>query len=165
MSDEKLQHGNGGFEREDLGAKAVFAFLLGLVLTGLLVYFVVTGVYDYLDSYDRGHQPALNPLKQNVEVDTRDTNRARVADRIEHTFPEPRLEMNERTELAPVRLKEEEELNSYGWVSQQAGVVHIPIERAMQLIAQRGLPVRPEAGDNAASSSQGAGTKTHPAKP
>ena len=26
-----------------------------------------------------------------------------------------------------------EQLNSYGWVDQQAGTVHIPIERAMQL--------------------------------
>jgi hypothetical protein len=169
MSDEKRQHGgngNGGFEHEDLGAKAVFAFLLGLVLTGFLVYFVVTGMYDYLDHYERAHQPAVSPLKQNVEVDTRDTNRARVSERIERTFPEPRLETNERTELAPVRLKEEEELNSYGWVNQQAGTVHIPIERAMQLIAQRGLPVRPEGAENtAASNGKAVAAKTRSMKP
>ena len=33
-------------------------------------------------------------------------------------------------------------LNSYGWVDQKAGVVHIPIDRAMTLLLQRGLPAR-----------------------
>jgi hypothetical protein len=166
MSEEKLQHGgNDGFEHEDLGAKAVFGFLLALVVTGILVYFAVTGTYDYLDAYNRTHQPALSPLKQNVEVDTRDTNRARVEERIEHTFPEPRLETSERTELNPVRLKEEEELNSYGWVDQKAGIVHIPIERAMQIIAERGLPVRPQGAESPAASNKAGGAKMHSAKP
>ena len=37
-------------------------------------------------------------------------------------------------------------MHSYGWVDQQAGVVRIPIDRAMELLAQRGLPTRPQAG-------------------
>ena len=43
-------------------------------------------------------------------------------------------------------MQEEQTLNSYGWVDQQAGVVRIPIDRAMDLLAQRGLPTRPQAG-------------------
>ncbi len=34
---------------------------------------------------------------------------------------------------------------SYGWVNQQAGVAHIPIERAKALIVEQGLPMRPDA--------------------
>ncbi|PYX92592.1 MAG: hypothetical protein DMG71_17645, partial [Acidobacteria bacterium] len=45
-------------------------------------------------------------------------------------------------ELSGVVLQQEEQLNSYGWVDEKSGFVHIPIERAMQLIAQRGLPTR-----------------------
>jgi len=37
-------------------------------------------------------------------------------------------------------------LNSYDWIDQKAGTVRIPIDRAMQLLAQRGLPTRPQAG-------------------
>ncbi len=37
-------------------------------------------------------------------------------------------------------------MHSYGWVDQPAGVVRIPIDRAMELLAQRGLPTRPQAG-------------------
>ena len=62
------------------------------------------------------------------------------------TFPQPRLESNERFEINDFRVQEEKILNSYGWVDQQAGVVRIPIDRAMQLLVQRGLPTRPQAG-------------------
>jgi hypothetical protein len=145
MADEKLQHGgNGGFEHQDLGAGPVFTFLIVLAVVGLLVYFVAAGMYHFLNRYAQEHQPPLNPLKQNVEIDTRDTNRARVANTIERTFPEPRLETDERGEINDFRRQENEQLNSYGWLDKSAGIVHIPIERAMQLVAERGLPVRPQ---------------------
>lgn len=167
MADANLQHGsNGGFEREDMGAKEVFVFLIVLAVVGILVYIVVAGMYSFLNRYERAHQAPLNPLKQNVEIDTRDTNRARVAERIERTFPEPRLETNERSEINDFRLHEEEQLNSYGWVDKPAGVVHIPIERAMQLVAQRGLPVRPqsEAGVDVAGKATPANKAATPGK-
>jgi hypothetical protein len=49
-------------------------------------------------------------------------------------------------------MNQENQLNSYGWVDQKAGVAHIPIERAMELLVQRGIPVRssvstPASGD------------------
>jgi hypothetical protein len=56
------------------------------------------------------------------------------------------LESDERQEINDFRMQEEQTLNSYGWVDHSAGVVHIPIDRAMQLLAQRGLPTRPQAG-------------------
>ena len=144
MSEEPMPHGgNGGFEREDLGAKTIFGFLLGLAVLGVLVYFAVNGLYWGLDRYSETHQPQQNPLKPLVQTSTRDTDTAKVRGEIKSEFPEPRLETDERNEMTEPRLEEEEHLNSYGWVDQKAGVVHIPIERAMQLIAERGLPVRP----------------------
>jgi hypothetical protein len=154
MSEETVQHGDAGnrglehegpgFEREDLGAKTVFAFLLGLVVLGVVVYFIANGVYWSLDRYSGAHQPAQNPMKQNVETDTRDERPADVRATIQRIFPEPRLETDERSEINEARRREDEQLNSYGWVDQPAGVVHIPIERAMQLVLARGLAVRPE---------------------
>jgi hypothetical protein len=44
--------------------------------------------------------------------------------------------------LNDVRKREEDTLSTYGWVDQSAGTVHIPIDRAMDLLAQQGLPVR-----------------------
>ena len=60
--------------------------------------------------------------------------------------PEPRLQTNPRQDLSDLRAREDQLLNSYGWVDKNTGVVRIPIERAMQLIVERGLPTRSESG-------------------
>jgi len=156
MTEHTQHNGNGGYEREDLGAKTVFGFLIGLAILGIIVYFVVIATYRGLDSRERAHQAPQNPLKPAAETDTRDVEAPKVARQIERTFPEPRLETDERGELNDFRMHEEEQLNSYGWVDQKAGAVHIPIERAMQLVAQRGLPVIPT-GNATAAASKGAG--------
>ena len=58
--------------------------------------------------------------------------------------PEPRLQTNPREDLRTLRAKEDELLGSYGWVDKNAGVVRIPIEDAMKLTVERGLPARQE---------------------
>lgn len=144
MSEETKHAVSGnhdGFEREDMSARAVFGFLVGLAIVTVLIYFVLRGVYSYLDAYESAHQPPQNPLVQKTEADTRQVTPDEAG-----KFPQPRLETNERGQLNDVRLPEEETLNSYGWVDQKAGVVHIPIERAMELVAQRGLPVHSPSG-------------------
>src|SRR5207244_526994 len=56
--------------------------------------------------------------------------------------PPPRVQTNPSAELDDFRTAEERKLNRYGWVDKQRGIVRIPIERAIDLIAQRGLPTR-----------------------
>jgi hypothetical protein len=56
----------------------------------------------------------------------------------------PRLQQFPRNEMYQFRLQEEQKLHSYGWVNKDAGTVHIPIEDAMRLTLQRGLPSRAE---------------------
>jgi hypothetical protein len=143
MSEQPIPGGNGGYEHEDMGARAVFGFLLGLAVLVVVVYFAGQAIYGSLEKYSRAHQPQQNPLKQKAETNTRDTDTGKVREEIKKAFPEPRLETDERNELAAPRMEEEEHLNSYGWVDQPAGVVHIPIDRAIQLVAERGLAVRP----------------------
>jgi hypothetical protein len=50
--------------------------------------------------------------------------------------PEPRLQETPALDLATLRNREQERLSTYGWIDRQAGVVHIPIERAMELVAR-----------------------------
>jgi hypothetical protein len=142
--DKETKHGEHNpeleFEHQDLSPSGVYAFLTGLAVAGILIYFVLWGLYHYLDSYQRSHQPPQNPLVQ-PEADTRHVLPQQI-----QKFPQPRLEKNERVEINDFRLKEEQTLNSYGWVDQKAGVVRIPIGRAMQLIAQQGLPTTPRVG-------------------
>ena len=60
--------------------------------------------------------------------------------------PEPRLQAVPAQDLEAFRARELERLSTYGWVDRQAGVVHLPIERAMELVAKDGLPVREGGG-------------------
>ncbi len=53
---------------------------------------------------------------------------------------EPRLETQSGVNLQQVRIHEEAQLSSYGWIDRNSGVAHIPIDRAMELISARGLP-------------------------
>ena len=56
--------------------------------------------------------------------------------------PLPRLQVAPVQDLQHYRQQENEILNSYGWVDRQGGGVRIPIERAIELTLQRGLPAR-----------------------
>ncbi len=64
--------------------------------------------------------------------------------------PEPRLQEHPEADLGTLRGEEDAVLGSYGWVDREAGVARIPIERAMEILAERGLPMRGEAEEAAA---------------
>lgn len=144
MSDEKIKpgsaNGGDGFEHQDMQAAGVLYFLVGLVVVTVICMFGLKGLYAYLDHRQRASEVPVNPLVKHVPEDTR-----RIAPGYPQTvFPSPKLEEDERGQLNSILLKEDDTLYSYGWVDQKAGTVRIPIERAMDLLAQRGLPVRPQ---------------------
>jgi hypothetical protein len=56
--------------------------------------------------------------------------------------PLPRLQQRPAEDMQAYRDEQRGALESYGWVDRNAGVVHIPIEEAMRLLAERGLPAR-----------------------
>jgi len=132
------------FELQDFRPSTIYAFLVGLAVACIVVTFAVWAAYKVADSYVTARQPK-NPMVEPL-ADTRKVAPAQVTQ-----FAQPRLEINERTQINQFRLQEEQRLHSYGWVDESAGVVRIPIERAMQLVAERGLPTKPKAGENPAS--------------
>lgn len=58
--------------------------------------------------------------------------------------PPPRLEPEPTEELRELRAAEDSLLGSYGWVDRKAGIARIPIDRSIELTAERGLPARKE---------------------
>jgi|SRR5580658_5628282 hypothetical protein len=139
--------GHGSFERQDLTPRGIFYFLGTLIAVTVLCLFALDGLFHFLDQREKASQPAVNPLVTNVPEDTRHI----APGHPQTAFPSPKLEEDERGQLNGIRLSEEQTLYSYGWVDEKAGAVHIPIERAMDLIVQRGLPVRAQgpAGESA----------------
>lgn len=135
----ELQHPEVEFERSDLSALGILGFLAGLAIVGLVMHIILAGMFSYLDTYTKRREAATNPLAPVRSQDLRNP-----IPQVANEFPLPRLETNELGQLNDQRLQEERILSTYGWVDQKAGVAHIPIDRAMQLIAQRGLPVAPQ---------------------
>ena len=149
MSDQiKGENGNGhgSYERQDLRPAGILYFLLGLGVATLLCILALRGLFAFLERREKALQPPVNPLVTNVPTDTR-----RIAPGYpQSTFPNPKLEEDERGQLNG------KVLYTYGWLDEKAGTVHIPIERAMDLLVQRGLPVRNQgaAGENAAAQAE-----------
>jgi hypothetical protein len=144
MSDEHIQQDHNaevGYEPQDLSSKSIFAFLAALAVMTVIFVFMLRGLYMLMDRYEQEHQTPPSPLVTDVPKDTR-----HVPADARTKFPEPRLEVDERTQLNDFLIQQEDQLATYGYVDQQAGTVRIPIEQAMKLVAQRGLPVLPAGG-------------------
>jgi hypothetical protein len=145
-SPDQIRARHDGFEHEDLSPSGVFYFLAGLAVLGVVIYLIVFGMYRFLDNYERAHQPPLSPMAT-PEADTRT-----VTHEDTQSFPQPRLEENERTQLRQFIEDQDRRLATYDWVDKDKGTVRIPIDRAMELIVERGLPVRPEGASSARNS-------------
>jgi hypothetical protein len=80
------------------------------------------------------------------------------------TPPPPRLENAEGQDYAAYRATAEQHLSTYSWVDRQSGVVSIPIERAMDLVAHRGLPAETPttARDNGTTAPSSASSGRYP---
>lgn len=59
----------------------------------------------------------------------------------------PRLQASPEAELNELRREMHEEVHGYGWVDEAAGIVHIPVERAMDLVLEKGLGASVEASE------------------
>lgn len=56
--------------------------------------------------------------------------------------PPPRIQPVPGVDMQSYYQSQQNLLNTYGWVDKQNGIVRLPIDRAMQLLLQRGLPIR-----------------------
>jgi hypothetical protein len=156
-------NGHGDYERRDVGPALIWYFLIGLAVALVISYFVVSGVFHFLDKHYESQQTPISPLVRNEPTDTRhlppqyktDAESTDYEKYLHSRFPEPQLETNERTELNKIRLGEEETLSTYDYVDKSAGTVRMPIDRAMDLLVQRGLPVHQQSGNAASAESKG----------
>jgi hypothetical protein len=111
-------------ESKDVDVKSLVAIVATLFVSGVIIFIVVTGMMHYFKS----HEPIKTAGQSNIPATSSEE------------FPQPRLEVKPGATLAELRAAEDADLNSSGWVDRTAGTVRIPIDRAMQLILERGLP-------------------------
>jgi hypothetical protein len=126
---EPLENSQVKFEPSDamIGRAALWggAVLILIFIFMLLVFFLVGG----LTSYRAAVEPTPLPL-----IDIRPTP---PAPRLQ---PNPIDQLTAEEELLKFKAEQEYILNSYGWVNESAGIVRIPIDRAMQLLAEDASP-------------------------
>jgi hypothetical protein len=119
-----------GHELSDLNPNKILWFGAGLALGIAAVVLVMYGLFHYFYQSETRTRPAPSPLSYGVEPP-----------------PEPRLLTKPGADLAAMRAEEDQILSSYGWIDRDRGIVRVPIDRAITLLAQKGLPTRPRAGD------------------
>ena len=116
---EKRDH-----ERKDVDVLSLITIACVLFLSCAVIFVIVWGMMRYF----KIHEPAKTAGQANLPITT------------VQEFPNPRLQIKPPADLAKLRAAEDGDLNSYGWVNRQSGTVRIPIDRAMQLLLERGLP-------------------------
>lgn len=113
-----------GYEVRDASPSGILTFGIGLAVVLIVVAIGMRVVFGYFaETQNLG--PAASPFEN-----------ARTLP------PQPRLQVAPAAEIHDYWERQQEVLNSYGWVDKQNGLVRISIDQAMRLTLERGLPVR-----------------------
>ena len=147
----KLDSEHPGYETSDVHVKGVAVFLAGLFGTVIIFFFFCYGMGKVINNLwvkqdgaptkwtiaagmvpaGKGSNLASNPEMQQQQLQQMVAN-----------FPQPRLDIDDGNQAtADLHAREDLLLDNYSKVDGQADTIRIPIGRAMELIAQRGLPV------------------------
>jgi hypothetical protein len=116
-----------GYETSDADAGPVVRFALFLLIVTLSTAGLVTLFYKYLDAREAVAKARHYPMSEMVR---------------RPLPPRPRLQTYPFTDITALRADERRLLDGYAWVDKNAGVVRIPIDRAIDVLAERGLPHR-----------------------
>ena len=116
-----------GHETSDVNLGGVFVFALGLLVSGVIIFALIWMLFGFFAGQEAQRAVRQYPL---------------AAGRQDRLPPGPRLQVNPREDLRELRAADDAVLNSYGWLDKANGIVRIPIDQAMKLTVQRGLPAR-----------------------
>ena len=115
-----------GHELSDLNPRAIAIFGIALAATVIACLILAVWIFGFFTAREAKLDVPPSPLAKLSAP------------------AEPRLQVSAPKDLKEMRAAEEKILTSYDWVDRQAGTVRIPIDRAMQLLAERGLPASPK---------------------
>ena len=138
-----------GFEKSDVRVTGIIVFLTALAIfvavTGILCYGIGKVLNAELNTEDGKNS------KWTRTVDVRDLGnlpnspalQSKMAE-LTQQFPTPRVQTDDgNQDVADLHAREDLLLDYYSRIDGQPGKVRIPIDRAMRIIAQQGLPVAP----------------------
>jgi hypothetical protein len=113
------------YETEDFSPRGIRWFTAGLAVLAVMVFVFMGGLLWVLSGGWPPRQGIVTPMIPAPDMS-----------------PEPDLQVASSRDYQDMRAAEEAQLRSYGWVDRDAGIAAIPIERAMEIFAGRGLPAQ-----------------------
>jgi hypothetical protein len=135
-------HGTApAYETRDADVRGVFRFL---VVMGLALAFTLAlcwGLFRYFSSTE------AEPIPASPFAETRQLPLG------------PQLQVNPREDWLKFHAAQQQALESYAWEDRQTGTVRVPIERAMELLLAKGVPV---AGENKPAAAGNPAPKDNP---
>jgi hypothetical protein len=112
-----------GYEQRDVNARAILWLFAGVAAAVLIAVVGLWFGWQWLEREARRLDPIVSPLATSpVEP------------------PAPRLQAMPLADYQAFRAREEQHLASYGWIDRERGMAHIPIDRAITLLVERGEP-------------------------
>jgi hypothetical protein len=119
-------NGSLGHEQREVDPRLIVWSAVGLAIGTAIVCLIVWGLFNYLkSSYEHEYAKIPVPVAGPATV-----------------VSGPRVQEHPAEEIKVLRAHEDHVLSSYAWVDQKDGIVRIPIDRAKDLLLQRGLPVK-----------------------
>jgi hypothetical protein len=138
-SEPDLEYGptppDAHYEHTDIDPAIGYKFALWLTVAMVLSFGIVYGAFRFFDSQAK-----------TANADPRYP----MAAGLTRPAPTPSLQTQPFKDIYTLREDEAKQLKSYGWVDKDGGVARIPVDRAMELLLQRGFPVRTDAAAPAA---------------
>lgn len=120
---KKNGHG-GGYEKQDVGFRFAMLFIVGIILLTVASMIFLLVIY-----------PVLTPEGARARRETVQEVQRRLP-----PPPNPILQANPAVDMQRFREQEERKVSTYGWVDERRGIVRVPVERAMEMVAEKGLP-------------------------
>jgi hypothetical protein len=118
----------GGPVDHELNFRGILGFVGGLTAITLVVMGLMWGIAVLLKGSLARKDPAPPALVEAREV---------------RVPPGPNLQPNPSADLAAFRAAEETELKTWAWIDREKSVARVPVERALEIVASRGLPAPP----------------------
>jgi hypothetical protein len=138
MADTESNHGRAsGHENRDIRVRPVMWMGLILLLGTVASMVLMDWMFDILNRAEEISQPAPASAR---------------AGEAPAAAGQPRFVMFPAQNLQEFRQAESQYLNTYGWVDREEGIARVPVERAMDMLVEGGLPPvppPPPAGESA----------------
>jgi hypothetical protein len=145
---------SAGYEQSDVKVTGIIVFLTSLAIfvavCGFVTYFMGKVINAHLNREDGPNTKWTTSQDAEIRklgnLPTNPDLQNKIAE-MTRKFPTPRVQTDDgNLDVADLHAREDLLLDNYSWVDKSQGKVRIPIERAMQIVAQKGLSVAPPAG-------------------